>query len=126
TKAEFAKQANSICDEANAALSSLQGGTVAANAKVQATQELQIVQSELDSLQSLTPPSQGRSALKGFISALRAEVTALMHKRDAVDQGGDTSAADAEAASARSSAQSAARAYGLDACAKGGSGSNAA
>jgi HNH endonuclease len=120
TKSEFIDQANSICNEANAAISSLNSGTVSTNSKVQATQELQITQSELNSLESLNPPNQDSSTLKGYLSALRDEVTALMHKRDATEQGGDTSAADVEAASASSNAQTAARSYGLKDCAKGG------
>ncbi len=120
TKSEFIDQASSICTEANDAISSLNSGTVNTSSKVQATQELQITQSELNSLESLTPPNQNRSTLKSYLSALRNEVTALMNKRDAAEQGGDTSAADAEASSARSSAQTAAGAYGLKDCAKGG------
>jgi hypothetical protein len=118
TKPAFIKQADAICDQANSALSSLTSATV--DAKVQATQELQITRSELDSLQSLTPPHQDSSTLDSFLSALQDEVTALIQERDAAEQGGDTSSADAEAATARSSAQSAARDYGLEVCAKGG------
>src|SRR6476469_2419743 len=120
TKSEFIDQANSICTEANDAISSLNSGTVNTSSKVQATQELQITQSERNSLESLTPPNQNGSTLQSYLSALRDEVTALMNKRDAAEQGGDTSAADAEASSARSSAQTAAGAYGLKDCAKGG------
>jgi hypothetical protein len=120
TKSEFIDQANSICKEANNAVSSLDSGAVSTSAKVQATQELQITQSELNSLESLNPPSQDKSTLKSYLSALRDQVTALMNKRDAAEQGGDTSAAEAEAASASSSAQTAARSYGLKDCAKGG------
>ena len=57
------------------AISSLQSGAVNNSAKVQATQELQITQSELNSLESLNPPNQNGSALKNYLSALRDEVT---------------------------------------------------
>jgi hypothetical protein len=120
TKSQFVKQADQICSEANAALSSLQSATLSGNAKVQATQELQIVRSQLDSLQSLTPPNQDQATLKSYVSALSDQVKALMRKRDAADHGADTSSADAEAANAQSNAQSAARSYGLKDCAKGG------
>jgi hypothetical protein len=120
TKSEFVDQANSICKEANSAISSLDSGVVSNSAKVQATQELQITQSQLNSLESLNPPDQDRATLKSYLSALRDEVSALMSKRDAAEQGGDTSSAEAEAANARSSAQTAAQSYGLKACAKGG------
>ncbi len=44
SKSEFIEQANSICSEANAAISSLDSGTVSTSSKLQATQELQITQ----------------------------------------------------------------------------------
>jgi hypothetical protein len=120
SKPQYMKQADAICAEANNALSSLNSGAANVSSQVAATQELQITRSELDSLQSLTPPDQDRSTLKSYLSALTDEVAALMKKRDAADQGGDTSGADAEAASARSSAATAAGDYGLKDCAKGG------
>jgi hypothetical protein len=119
SKSAFIEQADGICAEANEALSSLEGSTVASDAKILATQEAQITHSELDSLRSLAPPNQDRSTLDEFLSALESEVNALMQKQDAANQGGDTSSASAEAADAEASAVAAAEAYGLKDCAKG-------
>ncbi|MDP9243689.1 MAG: hypothetical protein M3O77_01230, partial [Chloroflexota bacterium] len=59
TRSEFIREGDAICGEANAALDALaSSGT--SDASIQASQELQITRSELESLQSLTPPPQGR------------------------------------------------------------------
>jgi hypothetical protein len=117
SKTAFITQADSVCGEANAALSALDTGTAGNDPKLQATEELQITRTELQSLQSLTPPNGSRSALDRFLSALEDQVTALAHKKTAVDQGGDTASAEAEASAAVSSAQSAAQDYGFKDCA---------
>jgi hypothetical protein len=119
SKSSFVKQADAICREANSALTSLDSATVDLDPKVQASQQLQITSNELDSLQSLTPPSQDRSTLNDFLDSLQDEINALMSKRDAAEQGGDTSTAEAEAANARASAAAAADDYGLKVCSKG-------
>jgi hypothetical protein len=116
-KNAFITQGDAICGEANAALSALDAGTVGSDPKLQATQELQITRSELQSLQSLTPPDQGRSILDRFLSSLRDQVDALSRKKTAVDQGDDPASAEAEASSAASSAQAAAQDYGFKDCA---------
>jgi hypothetical protein len=121
SKPDFIKQGDAICGEANAALAGLSGGTTAGDQKTQTSQELQITRSELDSLQSLTPPDQDRSTLDKFLSGLQNEVSALTQMRTAVDQGGDTSSADAELTSATSNAESAAADYGFKDCANGAS-----
>jgi hypothetical protein len=117
SKTAFITQADSICGEANAALSALDTGTTGNDPKLQATQELQITRTELQSLQSLTPPSGSRSVLDRFLSALDDQVTALGHKKTAVDQGADTASAEAEASAATFNAQSAAQDYGFKDCA---------
>ncbi len=119
SKDQFIQQADAICGEANAALGGLSSATVGNGAETQAAQELQIVRSELTSMQALTPPSEDRSTLDAFLSSLKDEVSALDAKKAALDQGGDTSTADSELASAKSSAQSAAQDYGFKACGKG-------
>src|SRR6266511_5753831 len=119
SKDQFIQQADAICGEANAALAGLNSATVGNGAETQAAQELQIVRSELTSMQALTPPSEDRSTLDAFLSALKDEVSALDAKKAALEQGGDTSTADSELASAKSSGQSAAHDYGFKACGKG-------
>jgi hypothetical protein len=115
-KNAFIAQGDAICGEANAALSALDADTVGSDPKLQATQELQITRSELQSLQSLTPPNESRSVLDRFLSALQDQVDALSRKETAVDQGDDPAFAEAEASSAASSAQAAAQDYGFKDC----------
>ena len=117
SKTAFITQADAVCGEANAALSALDTGAAGSDPKLQATQELQITRSELQSLQSLNPPNGNRSALDNYLSALQDQVTALSDKKTAVDQGGDASSAEAQASSALSSAQVAAQDYGFKDCA---------
>ena len=117
SKTAFIAQADAVCGEANAALSALDTGTAANDPKLQATQELQITRTELQSLQSLNPPDGNPSALESFLSALQDQVAALGDKKTAVDQGGDASSAEAEASSALTSAQAAAQDYGFKDCA---------
>ncbi len=117
SKTAFITQADAVCGEANAALSALDTGAAGSDPKLQATQELQITRSELQSLQSLNPPNGNRSALDNFLSALQDQVTALGDKKTAVDQGGDASTAEAQASSALSSARAAAQDYGFKDCA---------
>jgi hypothetical protein len=112
-KGAFIAQADAICGEANAALAALDTG----DPGLQATQELQITRSQLDSLQALGPPEKGRSILEDFLSALQDQVDALGQKQTAIEQGGDTAAADTAVSSAASSAQAAAQAYGFEDCA---------
>ena len=117
SKDAFITQGDAICGEANAALSALEASTAVSDPELQATQELQITRSELESLQSLTPPSENGSALDRFLSALQDQVDALSRKEAALDQGDDPASADAEASSAASSAQAAAQDYGFKECA---------
>ena len=117
SKSEFIAQGDALCAEANAALSALDTGTAGSDPEFQAAQELQITRSELQSLESLPPPSENRSALDSFLSALEDQVNALSSKKAAVDQGDDPAAAVAEASTAASSAQTAAQDYGFQDCA---------
>src|SRR6266511_373336 len=87
SKDQFIQQADAICGEANAALGGLSSATVGNGAETQAAQELQIVRSELTSMQALTPPSEDRSTLDAFLSSLKDEVSALDAKKAALDQG---------------------------------------
>lgn len=116
TKAGFIKQADAICAEANSAIDSLTGGATTGDESLQASQELDITRSELQSLQALTPPDEGRSTLNDFLSALKDEVDALTQLNSAVAAGGDTSTADSELASARANAEQAATDYGMKEC----------
>ena len=120
SKSDFIAQGDAICGEANAALSALDTGTAGSDPEFQATQELQITRSELQSLESLPPPSQNRSALDELPVRAQDQVDALSRKQAAVDQGDDPAAADAEVSSAAASAQAAAQDYGFQDCANAG------
>jgi hypothetical protein len=116
TKAGFVKQADAICAEANSAIDSLSVGATTGDESLQASQELEITRSELQSLQALSPPDADRSTLNDFLAALKDEVDALTRLNSAVAAGGDTSAADSEVASARANAEQAATEYGMKDC----------
>jgi len=115
TKAAYIKQADAICAEANSAIEGL-GAATTGDESLQVSQELEIVRSELDSLQALTPPDEDRSTLNDFLTALKNEVDALTRANSAAAGGGDTAAADSELASARSNAEQAATDYGMHDC----------
>jgi hypothetical protein len=115
TKAAFIKQADQICAEANSAVDSLSAGT-SADQSFQVSQELDITRSELQSLQALTPPQENRATLNDFLTAKKNEVDALTRANTAVQSGSDTSSADAELASAKQNAESAATQYGMKDC----------
>jgi hypothetical protein len=114
TKPAFIKQADAICEEANSAIADL--GDATGDEATQISQELEITRSELESLQALTPPDQDRATLSDFLTALKNEVDALTRAASAAAGGGDTSAADAEVATAKSNAQEAATEYGFEEC----------
>jgi hypothetical protein len=114
TKPAFIKQADAICAEANSAIADL--GSATSDEAVQVSQKLEITRSELESLQALTPPDQDRATLSDFLTALKNEVDALTRASSAAAGGGDTSAADAEIATAESNAQQAATEYGFREC----------
>jgi len=115
SKAAFIRQADRICAEANSAVDSLSAGS-SAEQSFQVSQELDITRSELESLQALTPPQESQATLKNFLTAVKNEVDALSRANTAVQGGGDTSTADAELASAKQNAESAATQYGMKDC----------
>jgi len=119
SKPQYTKQVDAVCGEANAALAGLESATVGNDVEVRVAQELQVVRSELESIQALKPPTEDRSTLNDFLSALSDQVDALAAKRTALDQGGDASAAESELADAEARAQSAAGDYGLKDCSGG-------
>jgi hypothetical protein len=120
SKPALIEQGDAICGEANAALASLDSGAAGNDPAVKASQELQITRSELDSLQALTSPRQEPSSLSDFLAALKDEIDALGREKAALDQGGDTGAAESDAGVAESNAEAAAQSYGFKECAGGG------
>jgi hypothetical protein len=114
SKPAFIKQADAICEEANSAIADL--GEATGDEATQVAQELEITRSELEFLQALTPPDEDRATLGDFLTALKNEADALTRASSAAAGGGDTSAADAEVATAKSNAQEAATEYGFKEC----------
>ena len=119
TKAALIKQADAICAEANTAIAALGSGTTTSDRSTQVSQELEIVRSELQSLQALEAPSQDRSTLNDFLTALKNEVDALTRENSAVAANADTTSAESELAGARSNAEQAATDYGMKDCGTG-------
>jgi hypothetical protein len=113
-RSSFIRQANSICAEANGAISSLPAGTTNSSS---VAEQASIVRGEVKSLQSLGTPSSGKAQLTRFVAALDDLVRELLREKRAIDAGGDTAVAATAVTSAQSSAQSAARALGARACA---------
>jgi hypothetical protein len=118
SKSAFITQADNVCGEANAALDGVSAGTGASDATTQATQELQIVRSEYESLRSLPPPNQGSGTVDQFLSAVKSQVNALTRKKSAAQQGGDTASAQTQFESAKARADNAAGSYGFKDCAR--------
>ena len=115
TKADFIKQADSICQEANSAIASLSAG-----ANIDADRPGVAGARHHPQRAAVAPvpdaPSEDASTLKDFLAAMKNEVDALTSLSSAAASGGDTSTADAELAGARSNAQSAATSYGFQDC----------
>jgi hypothetical protein len=122
-KASFVRQANSICAEANGAISGLPSGT--SDSSSVAAQE-GIVRGEVKSLQSLGTPASGKPQFDRYLAALDDLARELQREKKAIDSGGNTSVAATAVASAQSSAQSAARSFGAHDCAGSASPSGSA
>ncbi len=118
SKTAFIAQADAVCGEANAALSALDSGTAGNDPKLQATQELQITRSELQSLQSLNPPDGNRSALERFLSALQDQVDGARRQEGRRrDRAATPPRPRPRRAAPLASAQTAAQDYGFKDCA---------
>jgi hypothetical protein len=113
-RASFIRQANPICAEANAAISSAPAGTTDS---ASVAEQASVVRSEVQQLKSLGTPTSGKAQLDRFMSALEDLSRELKREKRAIDSGGDTSVAATAVSSAQSSAQAAARALGADKCA---------
>jgi hypothetical protein len=116
TKGQFIKQADAVCGEANTAIADLSGGATTGDEATQVSQKLEIVRSEVQSLQALKAPSEGSSTIKDYLAALKNEVDALERENTAVASNGDTTAAESEFANAQANAEAAATDYGMKEC----------
>jgi hypothetical protein len=89
-QSDYVSQGDAICLETNTLLASVDE-TDAAQA---ATDQAEIVTSELQQLQSLPPPDDGTDKLDNFLGALEAQAAAYQDKATALDHGDDTAAAE--------------------------------
>ena len=118
SKEEFIAEADDICEETAVAVANID----ASDAKNQAEQELELTQSELDQLQSLTPPEEDQATLDDFFSALEELIDSLDKQFLAADRGDDTALTEAatEIDTAKSDVLEAAKDYGFKKCGEAG------
>jgi hypothetical protein len=111
---EFIEEGDATCLESNTALASVDD----ADPTIAATEEGQILAGELDSLQTLPPPTDGENDLEDFLSALQDQVAAYDRYITAFERGDDTAAAELEAEidEAGRKARKRARQFGFEVC----------
>jgi hypothetical protein len=111
---EFIEEGDATCLESNTALASVDDSDPA----VAATEEGQILAGELESLQSLPPPTDGENDLEDFLSALQDQVSAYDRYITALERGDETAAAELEAEidDAGRQARKRARQFGFEIC----------
>jgi hypothetical protein len=118
---EFIKEADAVCEEANAAIANLTQTTATGGASQQAG-EREIVEGELDQIQDLGAPNQDETTLNEFIDA-REKLVDNLDKQDLAAQRDDTAALaelEAEESTIRGEALAAADEYGFKQCGEEG------
>src|SRR5918996_3538774 len=111
---EFVEEGDATCLESNTALASVDDS----DPTVAATEEGQILAGELDSLQTLPPPTDGEDDLDDFLSALQDQVAAYDRYITALERGDETAAVELEAEidDAGRKARKRARQFGFEIC----------
>jgi hypothetical protein len=124
TKADFVSRADAICETAARATRAIPPPVAAAGvaARLHAlglylARVTPIVDGEVSGLRALTPPSEGRTQVDRYLSALTASARQYRQLAQAAAGGDAATAARLEAALAASPAPALARAYGLRSCA---------
>jgi hypothetical protein len=122
TKSEFTASADGICAETATAVANLSSDDVAQQAK----QELDFTKSQLQQIKALPQPTQDKSQLQAFYTALKDQIASLSKRADAADAGDTATLAslDTQLASAEANVRAAAKAYGMDQCGEGGKASS--
>jgi hypothetical protein len=118
SKADFISSADSICAETATSIANLPGTDTAEDAQ----QELDYTQSQLQQIRSLPQPSQDKSDLDAFFTALKDQIQSLQKQADAA-KAGDTATLDTlqtQLDAAESNVQEAAQAYGMNRCGEPG------
>lgn len=122
SKSQFIREADAICAEANAAIASLSAGAAAEDPELLAEQQYEYTRSELEQLQTLTPPEGDRAALNRFYAALREQIDVLYKQQLAIQRADDTALADVstELPAAQAELRAAAADYGFEECGREG------
>jgi hypothetical protein len=122
SKSEFIQEADAVCAEANAAVANLSVGPAADDPELLAEQQYEYTRSELEQLQTLTPPEEDRSALNRFYTALRDKIDVLNKQQVAIQRADDTALADVstELPAAQAEVRAAAAGYGFKECGREG------
>jgi hypothetical protein len=114
SQADYIDQADSICLDANNALAEVDQSDLEAAA----ADEQQILEGELQQLQTLPPPEDDRERLDKFLGGLDEQVTALSDRVTAAERGDTAAVADLDATvdAAAVTAAKSARRFGFEVC----------
>ena len=121
SKGDFLAGADPSCAEANAAIANLTT-TTGDNLELAATQEQQITEGVLTTLESLEPPSDPEGSLDRYLEALQEQVSILDERQQAAASG-DTATYESlggELAQAKADARIAAEEFGFEDCGQEG------
>jgi hypothetical protein len=114
TQDAYVSQADEICRETNTSISEIDTGDTNQAAEDKGT----AIASELNSLQTLPPPTDGQDQLDSFLEALQKQVNLYEQRTTAVQRGDDSaiSEIDTKIDDAEAEAESAATDFGFEAC----------
>jgi hypothetical protein len=123
SKAEYIREADATCAEANAALANLSVGPTADDPELLADQQYEYTRSQLEQLQTLTRPQEDRAGLNAFFSAFRDQLEALQKQQLATERADDAALAEVstELPAAQAEVRAAAADYGFKECGREGS-----
>jgi hypothetical protein len=114
TQAGYVDQGDAICLDANTSLANVDQGDPSKAAK----EEANIVEGELQQLQSLPQPDDGTTKLGNYLNALEKQAAAYQDRATAVDRGDDATVSELEStiSKAGDEAAKAAKNFGFAAC----------
>jgi hypothetical protein len=114
TQDAYVSQADEICRETNTSISEIDTSDTNQAAEDQGT----AIASELNSLQTLPPPTDGQDQLDSFLQALQTQVNLYEQRTTAVERGDDAAVSeiDSKIDNAEAKAESAASDFGFEAC----------
>jgi hypothetical protein len=114
TQDAYVSQADEICRETNTSISEIDTSDTDQAAEDKGT----AIASELNSLQTLPPPTEGQDELDTFLQSLQDQVNLYEQRTTAVQRGDDSAVSeiDSKIDNAEADAESAAADFGFDAC----------